>query len=129
MYGTIARLKLKPGTEAAFKQMSDEEIGLKIPGFVFQNVLKSDAGGGEYYLVVGFTSRETYMANANSPEQDARYQKWRALMAARVRACRKASCSTDSSTTSWAAMSSLMTAMRSCSPRPVSSRSSVTSNR
>jgi hypothetical protein len=34
-----------------------------------------DSDPNEYYLVAVFDSKESYFANANSPEQDARYRK------------------------------------------------------
>lgn len=39
-----------------------------------------DADQREYFLVVGFESREAYVANANSPEQHERYLRFRELL-------------------------------------------------
>jgi hypothetical protein len=39
-----------------------------------------DANPDEYYLVVGFESKESYTANAASPEQHERYQRYRAWL-------------------------------------------------
>ena len=41
-----------------------------------------DADPGEVFLVAIFESKEAYWANANSPEQDQRFQEFRALMLA-----------------------------------------------
>ena len=79
MYGTIARMHLKPGAEDEIMQMSREDAP-QIPGFVFQHVYRMDADPLEFYLVVAFESKEAYQANAASPEQNARYERYAALM-------------------------------------------------
>lgn len=79
MYGTIARLRVKPGQEANLRQMG-EQAASEIPGFAFQYVYRSDSDPQEFWLVVGFDSKEAYVANAQSPEQDARYQQFRQLL-------------------------------------------------
>jgi len=82
MYGTIARLRVKPGAEGQLLAMSREESALHIPGYISQYVVRMEQDPDEYYLVVLFESRETYFANADSPEQNARYQVFRAMLAA-----------------------------------------------
>jgi quinol monooxygenase YgiN len=81
MYGTIARIRVKPGKEAELRQLGNE-MAPQIPGFVFQHVYRTDADPNEYYLVVAFASKEAYRANAGSPEQAARYAQYRALLEA-----------------------------------------------
>jgi hypothetical protein len=39
-----------------------------------------DADANEFYVAVVFSSKEAYVANANSPEQNARFQAMRALL-------------------------------------------------
>jgi heme-degrading monooxygenase HmoA len=80
MYGTIARLRVKPGSEKKLLQISRDESALQIPGYIAQYVYQTDNDPHEYYLVVLFENRETYFANANSPDQDARYREFRALL-------------------------------------------------
>ena len=75
MYGTIARMKLKPGAEAEMTRMI-RETAPQIPGFAFQYIYKLDAGANEYLIVIGFESKEAYVANANSPEQHERYEQY-----------------------------------------------------
>lgn len=82
MYGTIARLRLKPGAEKKLLEISQSESGLKIPGYIAQYVYRMDNDPNEYYLVVLFDNRESYFANADSPEQDARYREFRSLLEA-----------------------------------------------
>jgi len=79
LYGTIARFRVKPGKETEMARLTEEEAP-QIPGFVFQHVYKMDADPQEYLLVVAFQSREAYRANAESPEQHARYQGYVSLL-------------------------------------------------
>lgn len=80
MYGTIARFRVKQGAEAQLVQIQHEFEALKVPGYVRSSVYRMDADPGQYYLTVVFDSKESYRANAESPEQDARYRKILALM-------------------------------------------------
>jgi heme-degrading monooxygenase HmoA len=81
MYGTVARIKLLPGKEASMMAETQGYPDLKIDGFIANSVYKADAGDDEYWLAVVFENKEKYFANANSPEQDERFQRLRALMA------------------------------------------------
>ena len=81
MYGTIARLRIKPGMEEQLRQVG-RDAAQTIPGFVFEHVFRLDSAPNEYFLVVGFESKEAYVANANSPEQHQRYLAYRELLAA-----------------------------------------------
>jgi hypothetical protein len=67
-YGTIARPQQKPGAEESLRRVSNEEIAQNIPVFVVQHIYKADEGNDVYYLTIGFTNREAYASNANSPE-------------------------------------------------------------
>lgn len=77
MYGTIARMKVKPGGLEALKQIGETDRTMP-PGMVTQYVYQMDADPNELYLVVVFESKEAYVANAQSPEQHAQYEKLRA---------------------------------------------------
>lgn len=78
MYGTVARMKTKPGTEKQLLALNDS--GTSIPGMVFQHVFRLDEGENDYYLVVGFESKEAYVANANSPEMHEMYLAYMELL-------------------------------------------------
>ncbi len=80
MYGTIARLHARPGTQAQLMELGSQESVRRMPGFVSQHVYHSDADPNEYWLAVVFESKEAYVANAASPEQDASYRRLRALL-------------------------------------------------
>lgn len=80
MYGTIGRFKLAPGREdELMAEMADYDT-LDLKGWVVNAFFRADAGEGEYWLATVWESKEAYRANAESPEQDARYQKLRALL-------------------------------------------------
>jgi quinol monooxygenase YgiN len=80
MYGTVARLRIKPGQEAAFRQLGQEMNAEAPPGYVFSYVYRMDADPHEILLAVGFESEEAYRANAESPEQHQRYEQLRSLL-------------------------------------------------
>ncbi len=82
MYGTIARLRLKPGTEQQLGELFKEFDGLGIAGFVRNTIYRLDAGSNEYMMAVAFETKEAYVANAESPQQDEIFQKLRALLEA-----------------------------------------------
>jgi quinol monooxygenase YgiN len=81
MYGTVARMQAKPGAEAELMALSREFEG-QITGLVGTYVYRSDEDPTVYWMAVVFTDKAAYHANAQSPEQDARYQQMRALLAA-----------------------------------------------
>jgi heme-degrading monooxygenase HmoA len=82
MYGTVARLKVKPGAIEAVKRLGGEQAGLGIKGYLGQYVYQMDDDPDELFLVVLFDSRENYRTNADSPEQDSRFQELMQYMAA-----------------------------------------------
>lgn len=82
MYGTVARLQLKPGIEANLKEEMAKYPGLKIPGFVSTMLYRMDRNANDCYLAVAFKDKDSYLANARDPKQDERYQRMRALLAA-----------------------------------------------
>lgn len=81
MYGTIARLKVKPDHVEALQRLTASYDDLEVPGFVGTHVYRMDADETEYYLVVLFEDRDTYRKNAEDPAQDRRYREMRELLA------------------------------------------------
>lgn len=83
MYGTIFRMKVKPGKEeelvASFVKWEKERMP-KVAGVVASVVLKSDRVPGEYLGVAVFKDRKSYTANAEDPEQDKWYRQIRQLL-------------------------------------------------
>jgi quinol monooxygenase YgiN len=82
MYGTVAKFRIKPGAIEAFRAFSDEMSNISIPGLRFQYAYQIDGKPDEVILVVGFESKEAYRANASSPEQHARYLRYREWLTA-----------------------------------------------
>ena len=82
MYGTVARLRLKPGTEQQIAALMKEYESLKVPGHVSTTTYRMDNSPDEYYMAVVFDNKDAYTRNANDPAQDARYRKMRELLAA-----------------------------------------------
>jgi quinol monooxygenase YgiN len=80
MYGTVAKMRMKPGAEAQLQEQMQGFETLGVPGYVSSTVYRMDDDPNEIYLAVVFDSRETYHANAQSPEQDARYREMLALL-------------------------------------------------
>jgi quinol monooxygenase YgiN len=82
MFGTIARAKIKPANRSAFeeimrRQMADTE---PMDGFLIGYTMWPEKIDDEVMLVAIFEDRDSYMRNADAPEQDARYREMRALL-------------------------------------------------
>jgi hypothetical protein len=80
MYGTVARLRAKPGAGPALETLMAEYETLEIPGHVATYVYRLDGGDDDYYLTVVFDDRESYRRNADDPAQDTRYRRMRELL-------------------------------------------------
>lgn len=83
MYGTIMRAKMKKDCVREFlalgKEWDARERGRAV-GYISSEILWEEKEEGRFAMVVHFTNRETYRKNAESPEQDAFYQKMRACL-------------------------------------------------
>ena len=79
MYGTVAKMRIKPGMEQAFSTVA-EQAQDEIDGLVGEFVYRMDSEPNVYYLAVMFRDKETYQANAASPEQHERYKAFREMM-------------------------------------------------
>jgi quinol monooxygenase YgiN len=81
MYGTIARFRIKPGVKEEFIETMDSFGGDVISGWVADYYFQMDNDPDEFYLVAIFQDKDTYLANADSPEQHERYLKFRSYLA------------------------------------------------
>jgi hypothetical protein len=82
MFGSVAKVKLKPGS---FEKMLDMMKGLEgrpVKGRVFNAVFRSQSDPDEVWSVVGFEDEATYRANADDPQTTAQAKQWQQLMAA-----------------------------------------------
>jgi heme-degrading monooxygenase HmoA len=81
VYGTIAKMKLKPGAEDKIMQaMEGSDEGRE--GHVATYVFKSDADPNVHFVTTVFESKDAYKKFAASPEQDKRFRHMRELLAA-----------------------------------------------
>jgi quinol monooxygenase YgiN len=80
MYGTGARMKVKPGRVEQIMELTREFEAAQVPGWVGEYVYQMDADANEYYAAIIFESKEAYQANANRPEQDAFYRRFVELL-------------------------------------------------
>jgi quinol monooxygenase YgiN len=80
MYGTIARLRIKPGVKEEFIKAMDSFGSAFIRGWVADYYFQMDNDSDEFYLVAIFKDKEAYMANAESAEQHERYLVFRSFL-------------------------------------------------
>lgn len=80
MYGTVAHMRMKPDAGEALMAQLRAFGALPIPGYQATYVYQMDADPRDVYVAVIFDSKASYDANAESPEQDARYQEMLALL-------------------------------------------------
>lgn len=76
MYGTIARMKTKPGALESLKRMEERHP----QGFIATYAYRLDANPDELMVVVLFADETSYRANADSPEQDREYRDLRSYL-------------------------------------------------
>jgi quinol monooxygenase YgiN len=83
MYGTIARMKIKPGSLDALTSLTSSMEGdLAGVGWLSSTIYQSDGDPNELWLAVVFESKEAYHKNAQSPAQNERFTQMRALLEA-----------------------------------------------
>jgi quinol monooxygenase YgiN len=73
MYGTIARLRVKPGHLEKLQEAMDPGRLKATKGMVSVHVYQQDMDSNELYMSVLFDNREAYRANAESKEQHQMY--------------------------------------------------------
>lgn len=80
MYGTIALCHVRPDNVDKLRALAAAEDELAIEGYLGTDLLMVDNHPETVLMVVRFADRDTYRANADSADQDTRYQDFRALM-------------------------------------------------
>jgi antibiotic biosynthesis monooxygenase (ABM) superfamily enzyme len=75
-------MRIKSGMESKLQDLTKSYEAIKVPGHISTTVYRLDAGGDEYIMAVVFTDKAAYEKNADSPEQDKRFQQMRELLAA-----------------------------------------------
>ena len=80
MYGTIAQLKVKEGMQEQLIEGFREYETLNVSGALSSMIYQMDSNANEWLMAVCFESKEPYLANAESPDQAARYEKFMACL-------------------------------------------------
>jgi len=83
MYGSVSRWRVKDGRQQELEQLFTEMMSDIPPGSLGVIAYRSDADPQEYWVAGRWDSKEIYRANANRPETDANYRRfrhsWRAI--------------------------------------------------
>lgn len=69
MYGTIARMRLKPGMQQKMEDLIHSFHERNVNGFLAEHIYRMDQEPNVYMMAVLFKNKELYFANANSAEQ------------------------------------------------------------
>jgi heme-degrading monooxygenase HmoA len=83
MYGTVARLQVKPGQEEAVQALNERWLRERKPeatGFIADYALKSERNPGEWIVLVIFDTEANYRKNAADPAQHRQFEELRALL-------------------------------------------------
>jgi heme-degrading monooxygenase HmoA len=80
--GIIARMQAKPGMQDTSMECMPRAVARSVPGYQATYVYRMDADPDAYMIAVVFESREAYVANADSPEQDVAYRERRTMLQA-----------------------------------------------
>ena len=80
LYGTIAKMKIKPGSEDKIMQlMEGQDAGRE--GHIATYVFKADADPNIHFVTTVFESKSAYKKFADSPQQDERFRQMKELLA------------------------------------------------
>ncbi len=83
MYGTVARMQVRPGSaDALLKLFDDFNAEQDVPGYVTEYVYRMNEDPNVFYMAVVFQDRASYEANADNPAMHDMYLKYRALLTA-----------------------------------------------
>jgi len=80
MYGTVSRWRVKEGSQAELETLAEELLSDIPAGSRSVTLYRSDKDPLEYWIASTWDSREAYTSNSNTPEQDQRFRRLRALM-------------------------------------------------
>jgi hypothetical protein len=80
MYGTVGRAHIRPENRDRFVETMTKPQYEEVPGFRSAWVMFPENRPNEVLIVAIFVDRETYVRNADDPEQHQRYLEYRALL-------------------------------------------------
>ena len=76
MYGTVAKIQIKPGKYEAFKALIDEQSQQSAgAGAVEVAVFQTDENPETLFMIAIFEDKDKYFQNADRPETDENFQK------------------------------------------------------
>ena len=82
MFGTIAKMKMKPGSYEKAQDVMKGFEDQQAKGFLFNLTYRSQSDPDEVWVVVGFEDEATYRANADDPRTNQMAKQFQTLMAA-----------------------------------------------
>jgi quinol monooxygenase YgiN len=82
MYGTVAKMKVKPGKMDELMKTMGGGGSVQPNGYLGEIVYQMDNDPNEIMLCVFFQDKDSYHANANSPDMNKEYETYRALLEA-----------------------------------------------
>ncbi len=82
MFGTVARMKFKPGGFEKMQKLMEGMEGRQAKGFQFMAVYRSTSDPDETWLTIGFQDEASYRANADDPDTNRMFQSYQELLAA-----------------------------------------------
>jgi heme-degrading monooxygenase HmoA len=85
MYGSISRWRVKEGKEGKegeLEELAAEVMKTRAPGSQAVYMYRADSDPREYWIAGVWESREAYASNSATPEQNARFERLRALLEA-----------------------------------------------
>ncbi|HLB39099.1 MAG TPA: antibiotic biosynthesis monooxygenase [Actinomycetota bacterium] len=82
MYGTVAKMRVKPENQETVKKVMDAQMEGAQPAGYLRSLVLSENDSDVQWLFVVFEDRASYDANASDPAQHERYMEFRALMEA-----------------------------------------------
>ena len=81
MFGTVGRMKVKPGKVEELKTLMSEDQR-EVDGSLGYYLYMLEGKENEFILAVVFRDKESYFKNADDPSQDEAYRKMVALLEA-----------------------------------------------
>lgn len=67
MYGTVARVKVKPGKQEAFITFMATEVGQPV-GYIGRCIYQMDHDPDEFFVAGVFESKDAYFTHSDKPE-------------------------------------------------------------
>jgi len=70
MFGTVARMRAKPGMESKLEELSRQFESRHVDGWLSTTIYRAKENPNEFWLSVVFRDEASYTKNADDPVQD-----------------------------------------------------------